>query len=178
VLSDAYNNVSGTIDALVYVVTYGCIGGLIWLGFRTLNKSSKTQKRNIPTANKGAEAVRKISTPNSLEDLELPFAKNGYLKDAGWYEDPMGKFSKRYFAGARWTSRVMDASGVEMDETNLPPVAKEPASQQPSPVLSQSSQPLQNSQTMTSDLAALADLFQRGLLTETEFTSAKDKLLR
>jgi hypothetical protein len=171
VLSDAYNNVSGTIDALVYIVIYGCIGGLIWLGFKTLNKSSNSQKRNTPTANKGAEAVREISTPNSLEDLELPFAKNGYLKDAGWYEDPMGKFSKRYFAGARWTSRVMDASGVEMDETNLPPVAQEPATQQPSPVLSQSSQ------TMTSDLAALADLFQRGLLSEDEFKVAKSKLL-
>ncbi len=175
--SDAYNNVSGTIDALFFIGTYGCIGGLIWFGYKKLNKSSSSQKTNVQTAKKGVEAVRKISTPNSLEDLELPFAKNGYLKDAGWYEDPMGKFSKRYFAGARWTSRVMDASGVEMDETNLPPVAKQPAAPQPSPGLSQGSPPQQNSQTMTTDLAVLADLFQRGLLSETEFKSAKDKLL-
>ena len=174
--SDAYNNVSGTIDALVYIVTYGCIGGLIWFGFMKLNRSSNPQKTSTPTASKDVKSVKKRSTPSSLEDLELPFTKVGYLKDAGWYEDPMGKFSKRYFAGARWTSRVMDASGVEMDETNLPPVATEAPSSAPedSPVVPG---PQQNSQTMTSDLAALADLFQRGLLSDAEFKSAKDKLL-
>ncbi len=172
--SDAYNNLSGTIDALVYVVIYGWMGLSIWYGFKILNKWSNSRKTNIPTASKGIESVRKISNPSSLETLDLPYTSNGYLRAAGWYEDPLGTFHERYFAGARWTSRVKDASGVEMDETNLPHVPDVETAPQVSPAVPASQR---NSQTMTSDLAVLADLFQRGLLSEDEFKSAKDKLL-
>lgn len=64
---------------------------------------------------------------------------------AGWYVDPTGNHSYRYWDGARWTERVSDGGSTGVDPTELDPelveVPPPPGSQAPGPPPQQQAQP-------------------------------------
>ncbi len=37
----------------------------------------------------------------------------------GWYPDPFGRYRKRFWDGARWTSRVTNGTSVGIDQPGL-----------------------------------------------------------
>jgi hypothetical protein len=168
VTSDAYNVTSGAVDAAVWIFSYGFLAVVAFLIYRVARQRSTEINAKHRTLEK-LETKRLSLT--KVGDLEPPYRSSGYLKPAGWYKDPTGRFSKRYFAGAKWTSMVRDSDGTEIDENKLSEFDENSNSNGPE------DEALNRGNDLTSGLTALSELFLRGLLTEDEFTTAKARLL-
>jgi len=52
------------------------------------------------------------------------------MTDGGWYDDPTGRFGKRWHDGARWTEHVVDAAG-SVHQDPLQPAPAPPGGYQP-----------------------------------------------
>lgn len=118
---------------------------------------------------------------------------------AAWLADPTGRHQLRYWDGVKWTDYVSDAGAQSMD-----PVGSPPASMQQQARVAPQSQPVgvaaqpvgtvaqpaaqaaateaaapaeTNNALIADELAKLAGLRDRGILTDEEFTAQKAKLL-
>ena len=142
--------------------------------------------------------VPKSLVPNwEVDELwAIPRHSSGYTKNQGWYQDPSGSYTRRFFDGSKWTTQVEDSLGNEIQLTKPDPtsdIRENRTTSVPSQVSIPDSrvdvvswlsktQPKMNQASnsgtdVTKDLMALAQLFEKGLLTPEEFASAKSKLL-
>jgi hypothetical protein len=97
-----------------------------------------------------------------------------------WYPDPLQMFEMRYWDGSQWTKSVM-VNGQVMNQDEF---LSDDAHESGADVIEQTDIDHVNynegrdSSKLVDDLSNLARLFERGLLNETEFARAKERLLR
>ncbi len=165
--SDAYDATSGAIDAVVWIFSYGLLAVVAFLIYRVARQRSTEIARHRTQGKLETERLSQTKT----EDLEPPYDRSGYMKPAGWYQDPSGRFSERYFAGAKWTSMVRDSDGTDINENMVFEFEESSSTNRSGDEVSN------RGNDLISGLSALSELFARGLLTEDEFTTAKARLL-
>ncbi len=122
-VSDTYSDVSGSIDALIWIIFGPLLWGTVfWLIYRAVKKR-KMQDENTPRTNANNTFIKsELNTNISLlapinKDWDTPRYSSGYLRNAGWYADPSGKFKKRYFNGKEWTDEVLSTNSPREDNT-------------------------------------------------------------
>ncbi len=122
-MSDAYSNVSGSIDALIWIL-FGPVlwGAVFWLIYRAVKKRKESDETTAHTNPKNTTSQSQSNTQKSLHspienDWDAPRHSSGYVRNAGWYADPSGKFKKRYFNGKEWTDDVLDPSSSKNNDT-------------------------------------------------------------
>jgi hypothetical protein len=142
----------------------------------------------------GQTKTPSITSPSKplVQDWEIddfwspPRHSSGYLKNAGWHKDPGGRYERRFFDGAKWTTKVKDHAGNERTlvkpEQKLPTIVSIPESKPDvmawlSKSTPNSNQPTNAANDVAKDLIALSELFEKGLLTSQEFATAKSRLL-
>jgi hypothetical protein len=124
-LVDAYSNVSGGIDAVVWIlfgpVLWGIVFWFIWQMVRHRKSKSTPETETDMKSEKRASGGLTSSTAPAEKEWKLPRYSSGYLKNSGWYADPSGKFEKRYFNGMEWTDEVLAPDGPgDHSATNAP----------------------------------------------------------
>lgn len=142
----------------------------------------------------GQTKTPSITSPSKplVQDWEIddfwspPRHSSGYLKNAGWHKDPGGRYERRFFDGAKWTTKVKDHAGNERTlvkpEQKLPTMVSIPESKPDvmawlSKSTPKTNQPTNAANDVAKDLIALSELFEKGLLTSQEFATAKSRLL-
>jgi hypothetical protein len=128
--------------------------------------------------------------PNTPEPL--PMESN--TQSAGWFTDPTGFFSERFWSGKSWTVNVKDKQGFEFAWMHTsPPEISIDHSTAPSnapfdergaldsktitqPGLEELSSTI-TPQNVAAELATLSELFSKGHLSEDEFNRAKKRTL-
>jgi hypothetical protein len=126
-LADAYNVTSGMIDAFVWVLVYGSIAAIIYgvvKGVKSARSTESLSSEKETSTRTVSQSKRKRIT-KKLSKLEPPRwpPLPGQEVPSGWYEDPSGRGSHRYFesghtfSSARWTERIQGhLSGGEYDD--------------------------------------------------------------
>jgi hypothetical protein len=115
-------------------------------------------------------------------------------QSAGWFTDPSGFFSERFWSGKSWTVNVKDKQGFEfawmhtsppeisIDQSTAPSNGPfDELSPLDSKIITRSGldelSPTITPQNVAAELATLSELFSKGHLSEDEFNRAKKRTL-
>jgi hypothetical protein len=202
VIADAYSNLSGTIDALKWILFVPVLWGLVFLVIfrfirnqRNTSKSSENPKSKQSGHNKTAESREPLVSPVN-DGWAIPMKSSGYPKGAGWHSDPSAKFHKRYFDGNQWTDQVRDkstsSSQKQTAESNRTTFSNDRVSSSPNAEglkLDNDSEGNgfasreiskefhdRTSNSLTDELTKLVTFYEKGLLSKEEFDTAKQRL--
>lgn len=122
-------------------------------------------------------------SPDELCSLIKPVSGSGYLKTKGWYRDPARKYFERFWDGTSWTFDVRDADWKKQKRLRKAETSK--VKKIFSPVFenqNENSEAPENNLSevetgLTADLERLSELFSKGLLSESEFKDAKQRII-
>jgi hypothetical protein len=112
----AYDAVSGSIDALVWVASWAIVGGLIWVVIKVI----RSGKRSVTSSKPTSIIIGKPSHPIRLNNEEEDFLDA--LDDVpnrldGWFKDPSGVAELRYHLNGRWTMATVNDFNSEEEKT-------------------------------------------------------------
>jgi hypothetical protein len=170
---------SGVIDGFLALLVYGLTSLFVFFVIRTIGNFVKASSASKVAPSETPKPV--IVKEESLRDTwPIPMKSSGYVGLAGWYRDPSGQYKKRYFDGKQWTNQVRperqtvsslhEKSRRFESQSALKTQHIEPVVERMFP-----SGPIAND--FTARLVQLADLYSKGLLTEDEYSAAKERLL-
>ena len=126
-LADAYNVTSGMIDFFVWVLVYGSIGAIIYGVVKGIKSARSTEslsseKESLTQTVSQSKKKRITKKLSKLEPPRWP-PLPGQEVPSGWYEDPSGRGSHRYFESGQafsvsgWTERIQGhLSGGEFED--------------------------------------------------------------
>ena len=140
-LADAYNVTSGMIDAFVWVLVYGSIAAIIYGVVKGVKSAKNTgpPSLNMEISGQTVSRSKKRRITKLLSGLEPPRRPplDGQVVLSGWYKDPSGRGSLRYyessddFSAGGWTERVtshltgMEYADVRPDDFEIDGVVYE-----------------------------------------------------
>ena len=126
-LADAYNVTSGMIDFFVWVLVYGSIGAIIYGVVKGIKSARSTEslsseKESLTQTVSQSKKKRITKKLSKLEPPRWP-PLPGQEVPSGWYEDPSGRGSHRYFESGQdfsvggWTEKIQGhLSGIEFED--------------------------------------------------------------